>query len=79
MVFKMLISAQPRKGALLGHKVNTSARVSKYQFTKFADLAGALLGESLSPVMECENQDTAHLWNTSRGHAVSVELCTFSD
>lgn len=61
MVIKMLISAQPRKGAMLGHKINTSARVSKYQLTKLADQAGALLRESFSPVMECENQDTAHL------------------
>lgn len=44
MVIKMLISAQPRKGALLGHKINISARVSKYQLTEFADQAG----ESLS-------------------------------
>lgn len=61
MVIKVLISAQPRKGAVVGHKINTSACVSKYQLTKFADQAGALLKKSLSPAMECENQDIAHL------------------
>lgn len=73
MVIKMLTSAQPRKGAMLGHKINTSARVSKYQLTKFADQARRVSLQRWNVKIRTQLisriplEDTQYLWSCPLG------------